>query len=163
MSAWAIAGVVFLFAEAAWRLGARGVEVVRGGLTPFEWLALVAITATFLYGEGYRALQRKWVPYVLARAERLRAEPRLRYRVAAPLYAMSLIDPVRSAVLRAWAGVAAIVLAVLIVSRLPDPWRGIVDVAVAAALVWGASALLYGAGRAHRERTTEVTDGIRQP
>lgn len=145
VQAWAAGGVVFLFAEAAWRLGERGMAVVRGGLTAFEWVALALITAAFVYGEGVRALQRRWVPWVLARIERLPSEPLLPWGAAAPLYAMSLIGRSRSAMLRAWAGVAAIVLAVLIVSRFPDPWRGIVDIAVAAALVWGAIALIRGA------------------
>lgn len=159
---WATSGIIILFAEAAWRLTLRGADAVRSGLTPFEWFALVLITAAFVYGEGVRALQMKWVPYVLARIERLRKERRLRYSLAAPLYAMSLIGPPRGALLRAWAGVAAIISAVLVVSRLPDPWRGIVDIAVAAALVWGASALAYGAVRMLSERRTEVTDGVRQ-
>jgi hypothetical protein len=30
---------------------------------------------------------------------------------------------------------------------MPEPWRGVVDVAVAAALVWGTVALLVEAGR----------------
>lgn len=144
---WAVGGVVFLFGEAAWRLGMRGVAAIRGGLTPFEWVALLLLTAAFVYGEGVRALQRKWVPYVLTRIERLRSEPAVVYRAAAPLYAMSLIGPPARAVVRAWAGVAAIITAVLVVSRLPDPWRGIVDIAVASALVWGAFALVRGAVR----------------
>lgn len=144
---WAVAGVVFLFAEAALRLAARGVATVRGGLAPLEWVVLIALTAAFVYGEGIMALQRKWVPYVLARVERLRAEPLLVYRIAAPLYAMSFIGPPRRSVLRAWAGVTAIIMAVLIVSRFPEPWRGIVDIAVASALTWGALALVHGAVR----------------
>lgn len=147
---WAVGGVIFLFGEAAWRLGARGIEAVRGGLTTFEWLALAVITAAFVYGEGVRALQRRWVPWVLARVERLRSEPFLPWGAAGPLYAMSLVGRSPVSVLRAWAGVTAIVLAVLIVSRFPDPWRGIVDVAVAAALVWGAITLLHGAVRTIR-------------
>lgn len=145
VQAWAVAGVVFLFGEAAWRLGMRGVATVRGGLSTSEWTALILLTAVFVYGEGYRALQRKWVPYVLARVARLRTERFLPWRIGAPLYAMSLIGPTRRTALRAWAGVAAIIAAVLIVSRFPEPWRGIVDIAVAAALVWGAVALMYGA------------------
>ena len=145
VQAWAVAGVVFLFGEAAWRLGMRGVATIRGGLGTVEWMALVLLTAVFVYGEGYRALQRKWVPYVLARVARLRTERFLPWRIGAPLYVMSLIGPTWRTVLRAWAGVAAIVTAVLIVSRFPDPWRGIVDIAVASALVWGALALLYRA------------------
>ena len=147
VQAWAVAGIVFLFGEAAWRLGMRGVATVRGGLASFEWVALVLLTAVFVYGEGYRALQRKWVPYVLARVARLRTERFLPWRLGAPLYAMSLIGPTWRTALRAWAGVAAIITAVLIVSRFPEPWRGIVDIAVAAALMWGAIALVYGALR----------------
>lgn len=147
VQAWAVAGVVFLFGEAAWRLGMRGLATVRGGLSTFEWIALILLTAVFVYGEGYRALQRKWVPYVLARVARLRTERFLPWRIGAPFYAMSLIGPTRRTALRAWAGVAAIITAVLIVSRFPEPWRGIVDIAVAAALVWGAVALVYGALR----------------
>jgi hypothetical protein len=152
VQAWAVSGIVFLFAEAAGRLGLRGIAAVRAGLTPFEWLALVLLTAAFVYGEGVRALQRRWAPYVLTRIKRLRTEPRSVYRMAAPLYAMSLVGPPRSSVLRAWAGVAAIITAILVVSRFPDPWRGIVDLAVASALVWGGIALLVGAGRVMRAR-----------
>lgn len=147
---WAVGGVVFLFAEAAWRLGLRGVAAIRGGLTPFEWIALLLMTAAFVYGEGVRALQRRWVPHVLTRIERLRTEPSVPYRLAAPLYAMSLIGPTPGAVVRAWAGVAGIIVAVLVVSRFPDPWRGIVDIAVASALVWGALVLIRGAVRMFR-------------
>lgn len=150
--AWAVGGVVFLFAEAAWRLGMRGVAAIRGGLTPFEWLALVLLTAAFVYGEGVRALQRRWVPYVLTRIEHLRTLPSVLYRAAAPLYAMGLVGPTPGSVARAWAGVAAIILAVLVVSRFPDPWRGIVDIAVASALVWGAVALMRGAVRTFGSR-----------
>ena len=150
VQAWAAGGVIFLFAEASWRLGARGIATVRGGLSAAEWIALAVITAAFVYGEGVRALQRRWVPWVLVRIQRLPLEPLLPWGAAGPLYAMSLVGRSAKPVLRAWAGVAAIVLAVLIVSRFPDPWRGIVDIAVAAALVWGAIALLHGAVRTIR-------------
>lgn len=151
---WAAGGVVFLFAEAAWRLGGRGIAAVRGGLTTFEWIALAVITAVFVYGEGVRALQRRWVPSVLARVERLPSESFLPWGAAGPLYAMSLVGRSPASVLRAWAGVTAIILAVLIVSRFPDPWRGIVDAGVAAALVWGAITLLHGAVRTIRSGGT---------
>lgn len=154
VQAWGAGGVIFLFAEAAWRLGARGIATVRGGLTTFEWIALAVITVAFVYGEGVRALQRRWVPWVLERIGRLPSEPFVPWGAAAPLYAMSLVGRSRGQVLRAWAGVAAIVLAVVVVSRFAEPWRGIVDIAVAAALVWGAIALLHGAVGTIRARNT---------
>lgn len=146
---WAIGGVLLLFASAALRLGVHGIATMRSGLAAGEWLALASLTLVFVYGEGVRALQRRYVPHVLRRVARLARERRL-WRVLAPLYALSLVGGPRRTVLKAWAGTGAIVLAVIVVRSFPEPWRGIIDFAVAAALAWGAIAL---AGAAlHRPR-----------
>jgi hypothetical protein len=60
---------------------------------------------------------------------------------------MLLVGAPRPTLARAWLGVAGIVLAVLLVRALPDPWRGIIDLAVAAALAWGLLVLVRGAPR----------------
>ncbi|CAN5860091.1 hypothetical protein BH23GEM9_BH23GEM9_09510 [soil metagenome] len=147
---WGVLGVALLFATAAFRLGDRGVATALGGLDPLEWLALCALTAAFVYGEGVRALQRKYVPYVLHRIELLRDEPRLWYRLLAPLHAMALIGARPGILVRAWGGSVAIFAAVLVVRSLAEPWRGIIDLAVAAALSWATVALLLAAYRSLR-------------
>jgi hypothetical protein len=156
---WAVVGVAALFARASWQLGQRGVATVAAGLDPLEWFILTALTVAFVYGEGYRALQRKWIPHVFARIGRLGRERVAVYRLLAPLYAMSLVGAAKQAMLRAWLGVAAIVGAVLVVSRLPDPWRGMIDVAVASALVWGLAAILITSlrGRLSYRAATQPT------
>jgi hypothetical protein len=146
-TAWALLGLVLLFASAVARLGARGITTIRGGLELAEWLALVVLTVLFVYGEGVLGLQRRWLPHVLRRSAELRTVRRVLYRLLAPLYAMSLIGAPNRRLWRAWAGVAAIVAAVLVVRRFPEPWRGITDFAVAAALAWGLVAILAGALR----------------
>ena len=138
---WGIIGVLLALAKAVIDLGARGLQTLRGGLAPGEWAALVALVALFVYVEGMRALQRRFAPHVVARAQALRADQPLVWRVLAPLYAFGLVGAPVRALLRAWAGVAAIVVAVIIVRALPEPWRGIIDLAVAAALLWGTVAL----------------------
>lgn len=148
--AWAVTGVAAIFADATWRLALRGIDAMHSGLDPLEWLALALLTAAFVYGEGVRALQRRWIPYVLARIVQLRDETAPVYVVLAPLYAIGVIGPPRASVVRAWAGVAGIVAAVVIVSRFPDPWRGIVDLAVATALLWGLIVLVYRGARTVR-------------
>lgn len=145
--AWAVAGLVLLLGSAVFRLGGRGIEAIAGGLTPLEWLALLLVTVVFVVGEGYFALARKWVPRTLGRAAGLRSESRLLPRLLAPFHAMGLVFVPWRTALRHWAGVAAIIVAVLIVRAFPDPWRGIVDFAVAAALAVGVIALLARAGR----------------
>lgn len=143
---WGLIGVAALFVQAFTRLGARGVSAMRGGLSAFEWTALVLLTIIFVYGEGVRALQRRWIPHVIRRLEQLPRESLLQ-RILAPLYAMSLTGAPARTLLYAWGGVAAIILMVLVVSRFPDPWRGITDFAVAAALAWATVALLVSGAR----------------
>lgn len=144
---WGILGVTLLLGRASLDLGARGVHTMRAGLTLGEWLALGALTGFFVYVEGMRALQRRFAPHVVDRALALRANAPVLWRVLAPFYVLGLVGAPARALVRAWGGVAAIVVAVLIVRAMPEPWRGVVDVAVAAALVWGTVALLVEAGR----------------
>ena len=146
---WGLLGVVLIFADAILQLGTRGVRVLRAGLSPAEWLACAVITALFFYGEGVRALQRRWVPHMIERVAALRAE-RTRHRLLAPLYALSLIGAPARELIRAWLGVVGIVTAVLIVRALPEPWRGITDFAVAVALTWGLGSILLQGHRALR-------------
>lgn len=145
---WGVLGVGLLLGNAVLRLGARGVEAVAGGLGFLEWVVLVLLTIVSVYGEGVRALGQRWVPFVLKRAAELRTRPERSWRWLAPLYAMGLVGARRRTLLRGWLGVAAIALAVVVVSRMPHPWRGIIDLAVAAALAWGLGALLVLAARA---------------
>lgn len=148
---WAVLGVFILLLQAAVALGARALDTVAAGLTPVEWVVLATLTGLFVYGEGVRAIGGRWVPYVLKRARHLADRPRPVYVALAPLYAMALVGGTRRQVVVAWAGVAAIGGAVLLVRAFPEPWRGITDFAVAAALGWGAAVLLFRAIRGSRE------------
>ncbi|MHB1169372.1 MAG: hypothetical protein ACYC28_08845 [Longimicrobiales bacterium] len=146
---WAVVGLVLVLGKAAYSLGIRGVAVIAAGLTTLEWAVLLVLTVLFAVGEGWYALARRWVPHALRRAESLRRESRLLPRLLAPLHAMSLVYVPRSTALRAWGGVVAITLAVVIVRSFPEPWRGIVDFAVASALSIGVVAIPVQARRLH--------------
>ena len=135
-AAWTLVGVSGLFASAVLRLGGRGVETILAGLGPLEWTILTALTLLMVYMEGVLTFQRRWVPKLIDRARAVRGEPFL-LQLLAPLYGLSLIGGPAKRVLRGWLGTAAIVGAVLAVRALPDPWRGVVDFAVASALGWG--------------------------
>ncbi|MDH3424525.1 MAG: hypothetical protein OEN00_16135, partial [Gemmatimonadota bacterium] len=90
----------------------------------------------FVYGEGVRALGRRWVPDVIDRARRLRSDPSRLMRLSGPLYGLRLVGRDRVALFWGWFTTVAIVVAVFVVRALPEPWRGIVDFAVAGALMW---------------------------
>ena len=142
VSAWTLIGVAALFATAIYRLGGRGIATIQAGLGWGEWSVLVLLTVAFVYGEGFRALDRRWVPRLVERALLLRDDPRVLVRLVAPLYGLSLVGAARDDPIRGWLLTTAILGAVLIVRASPDPWRGIVDFAVSAALAWGLVASL---------------------
>jgi hypothetical protein len=138
---WGLFGVATTFVEAIYRLGARALEAMGEGLSPVQWATLALITATLVYFEGYRALQRRFAPRVVQRALAVGAEP-VRWQLLAPLYVLSLVGAPRKELARGWLAVGLIVAAVFAVRAMPEPWRGIVDGAVACALCWGLLALL---------------------
>lgn len=144
---WALLGVTFLFGSAVYRLGRRGMATLLGGLDGFHLAALAALVVFFVYAEGVRAIQSRYAPYLLGRVSAVSREPRIVYRFLAPLYAMSLVGAAPANLARAWAGVSAVVVAILVLRVTPAPWRGIVDLAVAAALAWGLGAILFKAWR----------------
>lgn len=150
MTIWAVGGIAALLLRAVLGLGARGLDTLRAGLGPSHAAVLLVLLVLFVYTEGMRALQRKWVPHVIRRTARLRGGSHPVHAALAPLYAMGLVGAPTRELVRSWGGVMAIVVAVLVVRAFPEPWRGIIDLAVAAALAWGTGALLLQAVRAFR-------------
>jgi hypothetical protein len=151
VSVGSLSSVALTFVEAIHRLGSRALATVRAGLTPGQWLALTAIVVGFVYAEGYRALQRKFAPLVVSRVLEIGSRPvRIHTPLSAPLYSLSLIDAPRAVLARAWLAVALIACAVCLVRALPNPWRGLIDAGVAAALTWGLCALLIEFSRRTR-------------
>ncbi len=139
---WAILGLGLSLLEAIVRLARRAADTLEQGLSAGQWLAFAALTLCFVYFEGYRAFQCRFVPRAVRRAYELPRASRAS-RCLAPFYVAGLVgvDGWR-ALARAWLGVALIVLAVVVVQQLPAPWRGIVDGAVATALGWGLTTLV---------------------
>jgi hypothetical protein len=118
------------------RLGLRGVRGLSEGLTGAQWALAAVVFAAFVYGEGWLALHQKFSVHVIARLVALKRE-RLLLKVLGVLYAASLVGDQPRTMLKAWLGVAAIGAAVVLVKQLPQPYRSMVDISVAAALLLG--------------------------
>lgn len=142
VASWGALGVSAVFVESVFRLGSRAIATAVG-LTVPQFVVFAGVAALFCYVEGYRALQKRFVPHVVERLlEVSRRGGRLRWRVLAPLFALSLVGGDTREFLRGWATVLAIVAAIGFVRHLPSPWRGVVDGGVALALAWGTLALV---------------------
>jgi hypothetical protein len=95
-----------------------------------------------VYFEGYRGFQRGFSPRVVVRAWSLGRQPSWVRGVLAPLVCMGLLWASRKRLVVSWSLLAGMVALVLGVSRLEQPWRGLIDVGVVLGLAHGLVALL---------------------
>ena len=149
---WGVLGVALLLTQAIVRLSLVAVDpfVSGRGLTGFETAVCVAWIAVSLHSEGYRGFQKAFVPRTVARAFHLASAPRPLLVALAPAFCMGLVHARPRRLVTSWSIVTLIVLAVVLVRRLPTPWRSIVDLGVVAGLVYGIVALIAAFVRALR-------------
>lgn len=145
---WGIAGVSLLLLSAITRLSPRALEALTGGLDWLGWAVLVPWTLFMVFSEGYRGFQQGFSPRVAARARWLGAHPTATRVVLAPLFCMGFFQATRRRLITTWCLTTGIVGLILLVSLLPQPWRGIVDFGVVAGLLWGLVALWIFAAQA---------------
>ena len=139
---WGIGGVVILLTHAVWRLAPLAAEpFVQPGFSAWHWAAYVGFAVFMGWSEGYRGFQKAFAPRVVARAARLPEHPRWTWLLA-PAVCMGLIYATRKRLVVSWVLLAAIVLLVVGVRRLPWEWRAIVDAGVVVGLGWGTTALI---------------------
>jgi DMSO/TMAO reductase YedYZ heme-binding membrane subunit len=89
------------------------------------------------YAEGYRGFQKGFSPRVAARAKYLKDKPDLMRSLLAPFFCMGYFHASRKRKIVSISLTIAIIGLVLMVGRVPQPWRGIIDVGVVIGLAWG--------------------------
>lgn len=140
---WGVLGVIALVTQPLFRLVPLVDEAIRGGLTGAQWLVLCAWVAVNAHAEGYRGFHRRFAPRVVARAEYLRRNPRPAWVALAPFFCMSLMHASRRGLWVARILVVGIVVLVVAIRQLDQPWRGIVDAGVVVGLGLGLVSLVY--------------------
>jgi hypothetical protein len=140
------------------------VAPIRDGLLgPGQWALWWGWMIVQLYSEGYRGFQRAFSPRVVARAFHLAAHPRWHLVLLAPLYCMGFVHATRRRLVTSYVFVAALVGVIVVVQKLPQPWRGIVDAGVVAGLVWGVIALAVFFARALAGHAMPVPADVPMP
>lgn len=140
---WGIAGVLALLVQAIYRLTPYALEAIDAQLGTVESAVLVAWVAINAYSEGYRGFHKMFAPRVIARAQALDANPRPLLVLLAPLFCMGLIHATRKRLIVSWVLTLGIVGFVIVVRRLDQPWRGIIDAGVVVGLGAGVVSTLY--------------------
>lgn len=134
---WSIAGITLLIGSAIIRLAPRVADALSSGLTPLMWGVLIVWCGLMLVGEGYRGFQRQFAPRVSARTWHLAYHGRVIDYILAPLYSVGYYSASRRRIITSWSLTSGIVVLILLVSQIPQPWRGIIDAGVLAGLVYG--------------------------
>lgn len=103
----------------------------------YHWVTLAVVVVFMAHSEGYEGFQRNFSPRVVSRAWFLYHNPRPILIALAPLFLAGYIhiNPVRRRnILLLTLG---IVVLIVLIRYLPQPWRGIVDAGVVVGLTWG--------------------------
>lgn len=139
---WGFATVMALLVNAFVTLGPIAAEAFDMPLGAHHVAFLVGWCAFMLFFEGYRGFQRSFSPRVVARAFWLGREARPLDILLAPAFCMGLYRAPRRIWVTAWSVLIGVVLLVILVGELAQPWRGLVDIGVLAGLGWGAISML---------------------
>jgi hypothetical protein len=158
---WGVFGVVALLLQAIWRLLPIAIEpIVQGSLSAAQALVYGAWVIFNAYLEGYRAFQKRFAPRVVARAMYLSQNARPIHVMLAPAFCMALFHARNRTKRVAWITLILVVAVVVLVRRVPQPWRGIVDGGVVVGLAWGVVALVYFFVQASRGRALPVPSDV---
>jgi hypothetical protein len=162
-AAWGLLGVAALLGSAVYRLTPIALASLREPLDALHY-AGYAVSLVFLgYTEGYKAFQKQFSPRVVARARYLARHPTPIRVLLAPLFCMGFFHATRKRLTISWGLSLGVVGLILLVSRVPQPWRGIVDAGVVVALGWGLVAMAAYAIRAAGGHALPVLPDVPEP
>ncbi len=136
-AAWGLTGVFLLLGSAVYRLTPLAVAAFSYPLYWHHWLLLAAVIVIMAYAEGYRGFQQRFSPRVAARAKYLAQHPRTVHVLLAPFFCMGYFHATRRRKITSVSVTLGIVILVILVHFLRQPWRGIIDAGVVVGLVWG--------------------------
>ncbi|MFK8080634.1 MAG: hypothetical protein AB8B97_10140 [Granulosicoccus sp.] len=139
---WGLGGVIGLLTMAIVRLLAISIDAFGFSLTWTHWLVFFISVLFMAYAEGYRTFQKTWAPRVVQRAFQLQHEWTPVRLLLAPFYCMSFFHATRKRRLTAWITTICIVLLIVLMNRIAQPWRGLIDAGVVVGLSWGVVCLI---------------------
>jgi len=112
------------------------------------------------YAEGYKGFHLAAAPRLVARALWLSRNPSPVRVVLAPLFCMGLFHATKKRLIVSWCLYIGIVILIILVRQLPQPYRGIVDAGVVVGLTIGTASVIYYVVRALRGHEPTVPPDI---
>ncbi|MBF2055324.1 MAG: hypothetical protein IGS03_17885 [Candidatus Sericytochromatia bacterium] len=167
IASWGLGGFLLLLIQALIRLSPMAwVAISEYSLALWQWGLMAGWTLFMAISEGYKGFQKAFAPRFGARLRWLRDHPQGLPALLAPFFCMGFFGATRKRKLVSWILTMGIVIFVLLIKLLPQPWRGIIDVGVVVGLSWGVLATVWFSLQAlfsqHFEIDPELSDKLAQ-
>lgn len=159
-AAWAVVGLSAVLVDAASRLAKLSLLALEFDWNAGHWAAFALNTVFMAWSEGYRGFQQNFSPRCAARTLYLHRNAGLVSGLLAPLFIVGYFGAERRTRIVAWVGTIAIVILVILVRALPQPWRGIIDFGVVVGLSWGLASFWYMVWRAFSDSGFDWSPGV---
>ena len=144
VAVWGVLGFAAILVQAIVGLFPKAVQPIQDGtLSPWQIVLYVAWVGFMIYSEGYKGFQKQMSPRVAVRSMYAARNPRPLLVLLAPLFVMGLFHATRRRLITSWVILIGVILLVIAVRQLDQPWRGIIDGGVVLGLAWGLAATLY--------------------
>lgn len=143
---WGLTGISLLLGMAIFRLSPYMLEILGQSPTPlhwYHWLALLANILFMAYSEGYRGFQKNFSPRFAARLRHLKEHPTVLHVAFSPLFCMGYFYTTPKRQIATLVLTGAIILLILMVQFIAQPWRGILDSGVVVGLIWGLASVYW--------------------
>ena len=154
---WGVGGISLLFGSALFRLYPHVRELRELPMEWVHWALLAANLFLFGYVKGYKVLHLRFSPRVVARVLYLKNNSTLPRVLFAPFFCMGYFHATRKRKIVSYCFTVLIVGLIILVRRLEQPWRGIIDAGVVLALGWGLVSIWFFAGKAFFGRGADVS------
>lgn len=154
---WGALGLAGLLVFAVARL--CGVIAV-GWEAPWHWqhFAVAAANGLFMmWSEGHRGFGQAFSPRCAARVKWLSERATVTRGMLAPFFVMAYFGAPRRRAVATWVLTAFIVIAIVVVHALPQPWRAVLDVGVVLGLCWGLVTFFLSLWRTFRDPDYSVS------
>ena len=139
---WGATGVFCLLGLALYRLTPIALEIFDDPLYWYHIVALVINIIFMAYSEGYRGFQHSFSPRVTARVHYLSKNANWLFALFAPLFCMGYFHASRKTKIVTISLTTFIIIIIICLKYVSQPWRGIVDWGVVVGLSWGILSLL---------------------
>ena len=140
---WGISGILLLLITAVYRLTPIAIDTFSYNLQWHHSLILLLTVLFMAYFEGYKGFQLRFSPRVAARAKYLSENPRIDLAILAPFFCMAYFHAPLKRKIASASLTISIILMIIAVKKITQPWKGIIDAGVVIGLIWGILSIAF--------------------